>query len=349
MSDKKQLQEEEVDLGSLFKVIGKGISNLFHAIGRFFETIFHYLILLLIFLKNNALKLGLAIIVGVIFGLIIDYNKPKEYSSNLIVETNFESGVQLYKQIDYLSDLVKEKDTITLSKVLNSPINEVAKITNIEVSVYQSSQNLLLAYDEYLKTIDTVYTKKFKLEDFEMRQSKFNFRYHLIEVNSRLNTIFNGITSRLIDMIENDYYRNKRDIKKEELNQKKSILQKNLIQIDSLRKLYKEVAIKEAGNQSSSSTIEISQKQTKKNENDIKLFVISSELLDQIQDLNDEIASNEEIINVISDFDKIGIVDKKITDKNYFRFGILFFGLMLGWILLRQLNSYLENYKNNYL
>ena len=347
MSNKKQLQEEEVDLGNLFKVIGKGIGNFFQAIGKFIKITFHYLILLLIFLKNNTLKLGLAIVFGTIFGFILDYNKPKEYSSNLIIETNFGSGIQLYKQIDYLSDLVKKRDTITLSKVLNSPINEVSKITNIEVSVYQSTQNLLLAFDEYLKTIDTVYTRKFKLEDFEKRQSKFDYRYHLIKINSNLNSFFKNITPELIYMIENDYYKKKRDIKIEELNQKKSILQKNLAQIDSLRKLYKEVAIKEAENKSSSSSIEISQKETKKNENDIKLFETSSELLDQIQNLNNKIIRNENIINIISDFDEVGIVGKRITDKKYFQFGILFGGLMLMIILFVQLNNYLNNYLDN--
>jgi len=34
-------QEEEVDLGNLFKVIGKGIKNFFSFIGELFQQLFH--------------------------------------------------------------------------------------------------------------------------------------------------------------------------------------------------------------------------------------------------------------------------------------------------------------------
>ena len=53
-------QDGEVDLGSLFKIIGKGFRNLFNAIGGFFRTLGHFIVLCLLFLRNNALKLGIS-------------------------------------------------------------------------------------------------------------------------------------------------------------------------------------------------------------------------------------------------------------------------------------------------
>ena len=46
----------------------------------------------------------------------------------MIVETNYGSGIQLYKQVDYLNDLIKKKDTISLSESLNIGIRDASQI-----------------------------------------------------------------------------------------------------------------------------------------------------------------------------------------------------------------------------
>ena len=52
METNQQNKEEEVDLGSLFAIIGKGFSNLFQWIGEIFKGIFHFIISILLFLKQ---------------------------------------------------------------------------------------------------------------------------------------------------------------------------------------------------------------------------------------------------------------------------------------------------------
>ena len=76
------------------------------------------------------------------------------------------------------------------------------------------------------------------------------------------------------------------------------------------------------------------------------MFETSNSILYQIALTNNDLKRKNNIVNVISNFDDIGVPDKNITHKKYFQFAILFFGLMLGWILLLQLNQYLEKYKN---
>jgi len=343
----KTQQEEEVDLGSLFVVIGKGIKNLFNYIGNILNSIFHYFILLLIFLKKHTVKLGLALLLGFIVGFVLHKLESRTYVSDMIVETNYESGIQLYKQIDYLNDLVKKKDSVSLSGSLNLNLNEASQINAIEVSAYQAEKHFYKAYDEYLQKTDTIYTKGFEFVDFKKRMAEYDLRYHQIKVSSKSKTVFANLSPSLISLVENDYYKNVRDLKVNELNQKLSVLHKNLIQIDSLRKTYKEVALKEAEKLSSSSTIEISKSEKDKNENDIELFKTSNEILNTISWTNEDLIRKNNIVNIISDFDKIGVPDKNITHKKYFRFAVLFGGLMLGWILLQQLNRYLEDYKSS--
>jgi len=56
----KNNHEEEVDLGTLFQIIGRGFAKFFNFIGSIFKGIFHLLIISLIFLKTNYQKIGIA-------------------------------------------------------------------------------------------------------------------------------------------------------------------------------------------------------------------------------------------------------------------------------------------------
>ena len=77
MADNNNMQQnEEVDLGKLFQVIGKGFKNLFNSIGSFLKAILHYIILTLIFFKKNVIVIGGATILGFISGYLLEMNKP---------------------------------------------------------------------------------------------------------------------------------------------------------------------------------------------------------------------------------------------------------------------------------
>ena len=96
MSTTKNKNEEEVDLGSLFTVIGNGFKNFFNFIGSIFKGIFHKLILILIFFKLHFIKFTVAVLIGGIVGFFLEKNKEIKFSSNLIVKPNFESTQLLY-------------------------------------------------------------------------------------------------------------------------------------------------------------------------------------------------------------------------------------------------------------
>ena len=96
--------QEEVDLGSLFVIIGKGFSNFFNFIAKTFKGIFHLFISMFIFLKENSIKIGVALIVGLILGLFLEINKKVSYASDLLVSPNFKSARQLYNNVNYYND-----------------------------------------------------------------------------------------------------------------------------------------------------------------------------------------------------------------------------------------------------
>ncbi|MEN8965669.1 MAG: hypothetical protein ABF250_06750, partial [Polaribacter sp.] len=101
MSTSHNNNEEEVDLGSLFKIIGKGFQNLFNFIGNIFKGIFHFFISILIFLKDNIVKIGIAAFIGFAIGVFIQVKSADKYESQMLVQPNFKSANQLYNNISY--------------------------------------------------------------------------------------------------------------------------------------------------------------------------------------------------------------------------------------------------------
>ena len=79
-TNKTNNNEEEVDLGSLFVIIGKGFSNFFNFIGNIFKGIFRLIISILIFLKTNIVKIGIAALIGGVLGVFLE---AKQYLSVL--------------------------------------------------------------------------------------------------------------------------------------------------------------------------------------------------------------------------------------------------------------------------
>ena len=114
MSTDQKNNEEEVDLGSLFLIIGKGFTKFFNFIGNIFKGIFNVLITILIFLKSNIIKIGIAALLGGVIGLFLEVKKGDTYESELLVKPNFYSTRQLYDIINYYDNLVQQKDTVGL-------------------------------------------------------------------------------------------------------------------------------------------------------------------------------------------------------------------------------------------
>lgn len=101
MAEKQpQNNSDEIDLGQLFQMIGKGFNNLFNGFLRFF-----------IYLKKNAIVLIGLIVLGVIVGYVLSKVTSKKYKMEVIVKPQMDSKNYLYDVIDELSANIKAKDT----------------------------------------------------------------------------------------------------------------------------------------------------------------------------------------------------------------------------------------------
>ena len=118
-----------------------------------------------------------------------------------------------------------------------------------------------------------------------------------------------------------------------------------LVQIDSLRNLYKQVLLKEAEKKNTGTQIDLSSNTSKK-ENEIELFKIQQTINTRLSEINISKAEEGQIINKISGFGSVG-QKVSVISRAPGLYALLLVGLTLVTILLIELNTYLKNYKES--
>ena len=102
-------QEEEIDLGKLFVLIGKGFSKLFKAIGNFLLGIKRLLIRFAVFIKKNLILVAAVTILGLSFGLYKDITAEPKFEASMVVNTNYSSKEQLYYEVVAINNATSNK------------------------------------------------------------------------------------------------------------------------------------------------------------------------------------------------------------------------------------------------
>ena len=344
MSKESQSKEEEIELGSLFIIIGKGFSNLFRFIGKIFNGVFHFLILILLFIKSNFKRIAIAAIIGVVVGTFIEFKKEKTFGANLELQPNFKSSRQLYNNVNYYNDLVKQKDTLQLAAVFKISKEEAASLKKFEISPIKNGNDLLTSYDDLILSVDTLTAKSYSFKDFQRTFTDYDYKVHTVSVIASKNNVFTKLDDEIIfSIIDNKYFNKVKTLTNENLNRTDSLLRQNLSQIDSLRKVYMTVMVEESKKLSTGTSIDLGG--TKETTKELELFETNRKINKDLKEITEDKSEKSSVINVISSFQPIGYEIKGI-DENY---GVLLGGLgvilMIVFLLLVQLNGYLNNYK----
>uniref|UniRef100_UPI003F69E3A3 hypothetical protein n=1 Tax=Polaribacter sp. TaxID=1920175 RepID=UPI003F69E3A3 len=258
MSTNHNNNEEEVDLGSLFKIIGRGFQNLFNFIGNIFKSIFHAFILILIFLKDNIVKIGIAAIIGFAIGLFIQVKSTNKYESEMLVKPNFKSANQLYNNINYYNDLVKQKDTSGIQNTFKLSKQEAASLKKFTIEPIVNENDIINSYNDFILEVDTTTVKSYTFDEFKTSFKDLDYKIHKIKVVAEKNNVFSKLDEVIISsVVNNKYFKRVKELTNENLNRTDSIYRQNLAQLDSLRKVYMQVMIEEAKKQTTGTTIDL--------------------------------------------------------------------------------------------
>ncbi len=347
-------ESEEVDLGQLFKLIGKGFSNFFNFIGSIFNKFFLGFVWLVFFVKKHAIKLAIAGIAGIVLGTVLEKTSEPVYKSYITVKQNYETGENLYNAISYYNDLVKQGDISTLETVLEVNPEEAASILDFEMEPAISENEKLQEFDEYLKTLDTALAKKVDYKTFLKNSEEYNHQYQQITIKAKERKNFKTVFRKIMANINsNVYFKREQEKDLKELRGQASAISEALIKSDTLLNVYQRAIVKSAENKNDfQSKIAItSDKGRTSSTKEFELYTLHLELKQQLAEVEREIANKEHIIEITSSKQDSGTIDdkkelfgKRVSPKLYY--GIILTCLTFLTLLSIRFVKFLERYKD---
>lgn len=344
MSTQPHNKDEEVDLGSLFIIIGNGFKRFFNFLGSVFLGIFHFIILILLFLKDNLIKLAIAALIGGGIGAYFEFTKEKTFGSDLLLQPNFESTKQSYDNVNYYNELVGQEEVSSLMETFDISEEEAMSLRRFEVKPIKSENDILESYGDLVLSVDTLTVQSYSYEMFKKAFTEYDYKTHEIHVEATDSKVFKKLDGVIIgSLIENKYFNTIKNLTREDLYRRDSILKENLGQLDSLRRVYMDVMIEEAKKESTGTNIDLGgDVRTTK---ELELFKVNRTIIYELRRVSSDIAEMSEIVNVVSNFQPVGYEITGITNNKIIVYGVLGLVLVISILLLIKLNTYLEGYK----
>ena len=244
---KKTQQEEEVDLGQLFKLIGRTFDRFFRFIGSIFNKLFLAFVWMVFFIKRHFIKIAIATIVGVAFGIIKQKTGNPVYKSSIVIKQNYATGEHLYNTLDYYNSLINEEDSINIGTILAIEPDEAINIIDFEVKSILNDNQKLKLFDNYTKSIDSTLAKTLDFKMFLNNSNDYEHQFQKITLRSKTKGNFDKIFTHFIKNITSSaFFENEQKKDLEELTRKESIIRESLLESDTLKSVYYEVLVKSA-------------------------------------------------------------------------------------------------------
>lgn len=345
-STKNNKEEKDMDLGVLFNLIQTLFRNIIISLSWLFNSIFKAILLLFIYLKKHLFKFIIAAALGAILGGIYQYNfKDRVYSSSMTVQANYESIIQLYKDIEYLDGLIIENDIVSLSQYFNIDSVEASSIKSIEVMPYTNDNQIILAYNDFISKLDTNVVKNIDFEKFSENIPKEEFIYHVVMVESTKRDLFGKLEKPIINSLAiNPYYSKLLETEVNNLKSQEKVLNISMIELDSLRQFYKEIALNESTRENGSSSFYLGN--TEADKRDIVVFDKYIKANIDLVDVRSEMNLKNEIINVVSSFNKTGAKVKGIFKNAMFQGFVGGILLIFIYLTIIESNRFLIKYED---
>jgi len=348
MAKINQSQEEEIDLGSLFKIIGKGFLNLFNFIASIFIGLYKVFILLLIHFYKRTKWYLLALIVGLVTGYIIDKKSDDLYSANLFIETNFGSTRQVYENIKNLNQLAKiDRDTAQLALVLNLTKDEAATLKGFFINPDIDQNILAQQFSTYKKQLDSLALSEVNFDKYVDELKFYSYKTHQIQVSSTDKFIYKKLQNNLVNaIIANPYLSNLRDVTVENLQKEIISIERQALEIDTLAKTYLSIKIRESEKQpipGVGTNVYLGDNNDEGSLMDeSKLIKSKYELEIRKREASLELIENRNIVNIIADFPISGYDISRWYQKFKYLLPLLLFSLTFIMFMLIDLGKYLE-------
>jgi hypothetical protein len=276
---------DEIDLGQLLRMIGRGFDRIFKGFLRFF-----------LYLKRNFVKLVILVLVGFAVGYGLTFVISDKLKTEVIVKPNFDSRDYLYDVVEEIDANLKSKDT-TFFEDLGIVVSELKslqiEIEPIEENNEEENREEDLKYLEVLQNFqgDSFISDVVKTEI--LKQSGLNHRITFFYRNALAGR---EATRRLMEYINgNEYFNQLKQIYNSNARSKIERNQELIKQIDTLIYEYSNSLNQE--NRVEQGTVVL------ENEKGLEvpsLLSLKNTLIKEIERKRLEIAEQKEVINVVN-------------------------------------------------
>ena len=347
--DNNSQNSEEIDLLVFFEYIGEKISNFFKFFITFFKAIFSIIIFALKAIIVNIKIIIIVMFLAGILGYVLELNKPKIYSSSMLVRPYFESKFQLVTNMSYYNALLSNGNYETIGNLFKISEEDAAEINGFEILPGPETENdKIVQYDRFVKSIDSVRAQEISFDDYIENRSIYSGEVFEITVYSKKNDIFTKLELGLNESFTNEY-----SLKRMQKRDSLIIIQKNnieaqLTQVDSLQKIYINVLEKESQSQSTEISLGgegFSLSKDKSNTREYDLLNKEIELRNQLRDLEEKKVDEDVFFDVISSFQKVGKNTLHWYDRYSLLFPIIAFVMLCIIYLTRKTVLYVNKYE----
>ena len=323
-----QNSSDEIDLGQLFQLIGKG-----------FNTIFRFILRIFLYLKRNILILIGLFVLGVAIGYGLNKIISKKLKTEVIVKPQMESKNYLYDVVEEIQSNISAQDTLFFASIGIEKID----FSGLEVSIApvddnKESTESEMKYLELLQSFENTGAIADIVRAELQNKSSFNHRITFFYKNIDTGKIF---AEKIMEYINsNPYFEGLIEISK---TNAKSRIEENQIllkQVDEIISNYT-TSLAAKGNFSTSERIVLDNQEQV---NVADLFEYKNLLIRDIESKKIELMERTEPVSVIN-FGKPQVVRKSFFGKNIIFMPLLLILLFFFISFLGFLNSKTKDIK----
>jgi hypothetical protein len=195
-SKNAQQGSDEIDLGQLFRLIGKGFQNVFNTFLRVF-----------LYIKGRVIILGILAIVGFATGYGLSKIITKKQKIEVIVKPNLESKNYLYDVVNEIQANIRAKDTLFFKNLgINVPDLGGYEVKIETVSGESEKRGEDIEYLELLQKFENTAIISDVLRAEILNRSSLNHRITILYKDARNGPVF---AKKMVEYINsNEFFQN---------------------------------------------------------------------------------------------------------------------------------------------
>ena len=319
--------KDEIDILSLFSLIGKKTNSLLVLIINFFISFLNLIISILYLVKRNYIILLISLIIGLLTGYFYEKNLyVSQYQTTLTLSPNFGSTYHLYENIKFYQSLIEQKDMEKLNAYLNLDSTDAKFLTSISIKPYKNESLDLKNFKRLLNTADSTTSLTLDYKEFANKIPFESYSFHVITLKTTKVEIPTQLEESIIKSLENNkYYLNLKNTYLKNLKIKKEYVLASIQKVDTLLFGKK----KNLNSENLGTTIVLDKNQNE--DTDLQLFDRYTDLRNELVEINFQFKDKENVVNTIDSFNELGV---NVSTKNYILYGGLFLFLIMLLVLI---------------